>query len=172
MKRARQAVAIRQRGAAETARHEREITVSAKIERINHARAFQEQVEERLGRRQCALRTQIPFGQVHRGRHALKHAIYGNTERDSAAQGLPARPQPDNETLTIGDLLGLFAIVHPKRQRASPPQRALHLHNDITSPSPIVSPNRPSMNAEVNLSKILEFLHNMAGQARGAAGGE
>jgi hypothetical protein len=99
-------------------------------------------------------------------------AIYGDAERDSAPQGLAARPEPDNETLTIGDLLGLFGGVHPERQRASSPQRPTSRTSS--------QPNRPTEphtqpqheNGELNLSNIVEFLHNIAGQARDTAGGE
>ncbi|KAF8490565.1 hypothetical protein F5888DRAFT_1741188 [Russula emetica] len=104
-------------------------------------------------------------------------AIYGDAEIDSVPQNHPARPQPDNETLTIGDLLGLFSGVHPERQRASPPQKR------PTSPTSS-QPHHPAQphaqpqprehdNVEVNSSNILEFFHSIAAaQARGAAGGE
>ena len=175
LERARQVAAIRHRAAAEAARREREIAVYAEIERINRARALQEQVEERLARRQRALRTQVPFERANRGRHALMRAIYGDADRDSAAQVHLARPQPDNETLTIGDLLGLFGGARTERQRANPPQRPT-----LTSCSQRHHPAEPHSqcqlpeheNAEVNLSRMLEFLHNIAGQARGAAGEE
>jgi hypothetical protein len=175
LERARQAAAVRQRVAAEAARHERDIALYAEIERINHARALQEEVEGRLAECQRALRTQVPFDRAHRGRHAPMRAIYGDAERDSVPQGYPARPQPDNETLTIDNLFGLFAGVHPERQRASPPQRPTsptssqphHTTERHTQPQP---PEHG--NAEVNLSNILEFFQSIATQARGATGGE
>jgi hypothetical protein len=166
LERARQAAAIRQRASAEAARREREITLYAETERINRARAFQ---------RQRALQTRVPFDQAHRGRHALMRAIYGDAERGSVPQGHPARTQPDNETLTIGDLLGLFPGLHPERQRGSPPQRSSsaacpQLHHPTV---PHTQPERPEHeNAEVNLGNILEFFHSIAAEARGAAGGE
>jgi hypothetical protein len=171
-----QATAIRQRAAAEATRHEREIALYAETERINRAHALREQVEEeRFTQSQCALRTQVPFDRVHCGRRVPVRAIHGDAERDPVPQGHPARPQLDNETLTIGDLLGLFAGVHPERQRASPPQRP-------TSPTssqphhptePQTQPQPPkNENEGVNLSNILEFFHSIAPQARGAAGGE
>jgi hypothetical protein len=175
LERARQATAIRQRAAAEAAHREREIALYVEIERINRARALQEQGEERLTQRQCALRTQVPFERTHCGRHARMRRIYGDARRDPVPQGHAARPEPDNETLTIGDLLGLFAGVHPERRRASPPQRP-------TSPTPS-QPHHPTQphtqpqppeheDAEVNLNNILEFFHSIAARARGAAGGE
>jgi hypothetical protein len=102
-------------------------------------------------------------------------AIYGDAERDSVPQGHPARPEPENETLTIGDLLGLFTGVHPERQRTSPPQRPIsrccsqaHLPAE-----PDAEPELPEHeNAEVNLGNILEFFRSIAAEARGAAGGE
>ncbi|KAF8497061.1 hypothetical protein F5888DRAFT_1699963 [Russula emetica] len=102
-------------------------------------------------------------------------AIYGDAERDSVPQGYPARPQPDNETLTIGDLLGLFPGVPSERQRASPPQRptsptSSQPHHPAEPHTQVQPPERD--NAEVNLSNILEFFHSIAAQARGAAGGE
>jgi hypothetical protein len=136
---------------------------------------LQEQVEERLAQRQRALPTQVAFDRAQRGRHPLMRAIYGDAERDSVPLGHPARPQHNNESMTLGDLLGLFAGVHPERQRASPPQRP-------TSPTssqphhptePCTQPQPPAHdNAEVNLGNILEFFHSIAAQARGAAGGE
>ena|SRR6266566_1273963 len=172
LERGRQAAAIRQRAAAEAARREREIAVYAEIERINRAHALQEQVEERLAQRQRALRTQVPFDGAHGGRHALMRAIYGDAERDSAPQGLAARPEPDNETSSIGDLLGLLGGIHPERQRASPPQRPTS--RTSSQPHHPAEPHTQPQheNAEVNLSNILEFFHSIAGQARGAAGGE
>ncbi|KAF8494415.1 hypothetical protein F5888DRAFT_1717699 [Russula emetica] len=102
-------------------------------------------------------------------------AMYGDAERDSVPQGHPDRSQRDDETLTIGDLLGLFPGVHPERQRVSAPQRP-------TSPTssqprypaePHTQPQPPEHeNGEVNLSNILEFFHSIAAQARGATGGE
>ncbi|KAF8494409.1 hypothetical protein F5888DRAFT_1717538 [Russula emetica] len=102
-------------------------------------------------------------------------AIYGDAERDSVPQGHPDRSQRDDETLTLGDLLGLFSGVDPEHQRASAPQRP-------TSPTssqphhPAEPQNQPQPpeheNGEVNLSNILEFFHSIAAQARGAAGGE
>ena len=173
---ARQAAAIRQHVAAEAARRERDIALYAEIERINCARGLQEQVEEEgFAQRRCAFRTQVPFGRARLGRHAAMRALYGDAENDSAPQGHAARPQPDNETLTIGDLLGLFAGAHPQHQHASPAQRP-------TSPTssqvphttePHTEPQLPKDgNAEVNLSNILEFFHGIAAQARGAADGE
>ncbi|KAI0268402.1 hypothetical protein BGY98DRAFT_353246 [Russula aff. rugulosa BPL654] len=174
LERARQATAIRQRAVAEAARREREIALYAEIERIKHARALQER-GERLARRQSAVRSQVAFDQAHRGGHPLMRTMYGDAERDSVPQGHTASPQPDDETLTIGDLLGLLTGVHAERQRASPARRA-------TSPCcaerhvPAERHSQPQApeheNPEVNLSKILEFFHSMAAQARGAAGGE
>lgn len=174
LERARQAAAIRQRAATEAARREREIALYAEIERINRARALQEQGEERFAGRQRALRTQAAFDRAHRVRHAPMRAFY-DAEMHSVPQGHPDRPQPRNETLTIGDVLGLFAGVDPERHRASAPQRP-------TSPAPS-QPHHPAepqtqpqppeqKNGEVNLSDILEFLHSIAAQARGAADGE
>jgi hypothetical protein len=175
LERARQTAAVRQRVAAEAARHERDIAFYAEIERINHQRALQEEVEGRLAERQRALRTQVPFDIAHRGRHALMRGINGDAERDSVPRGHPARHQPDNETLTIGDLLGPFAGVHPERQCSSPPQRP----TSPTSSQPHhtterhIQPQPPEHgNAEVNLSNILEFFQSIATQARGATGGE
>ena len=172
LERARQAAAIRQRAVAEAARREREIALYAEVERINRARAFQEQVEERLAQRQCPLRTQSPFDRAHRGRHALMRGMCGDAERQSVPQGHRARP---NETLSIGDLLGLFAGDHPERQRASLPQRP-------TSPTPSqphhaaashTQPQPPDHeNTELNLKNIMEFFNSIAAQAGGAAGGE
>ena len=175
VERVRQAAAIRQRAGVEDARREREIALYAETERINLARALQEKVEERLAQHQGALRNQVPFDRAHRGRHALMRAIFGDAERDSVPQCHAARPQPDNETSTIGELLGLFAGVHPERQGAS-------LRHGPTSPTSsrahhaTESHTQPQLpeheNAEVNLSNILEFFHSIAGQARGVAGGE
>jgi hypothetical protein len=175
LERARQAGAIRQRAAAEATRRDREIALFEEIESINGARALQEQVEERVAQRQRDFRTQVPFDLAHRGTHGPMRAIYGDAERDSVSQGHPARPQRDDEALTIGDLLNLFTGVHAERQRASPPQR-------LTSPT-CSRPHHPTEphtqsqspeheNAEVNLSNMLEFFHSIATQARGAAGGE
>ena len=175
LERARQATAIRQRATAEAAHRERDIALYAEIERVNRARALQEQVEERFAQRQHAPRTQVAFDRAHRGRHALMRAIYGDAEREYVPQCHPARRQPDNETLTIGDLLDLFFGDHPERQRASPPQRP----TSATSPQPhhhaeLHTQPQPSEteNAEVNLSNIVDFFHSIAAQARGAAGGE
>ena len=175
LERARQAAAIRQRAGAEVARREREIALYAEIERINRARALQEDVEGRLVQRQRPFQTQVPFGRAHRGRHAPMCVIYGDGERYPLPQSHPACPQSDNETLSIGDLLGLFDGVHPERQHASPPQRPTspassqphHTTERHTQPQP---PEHG--NAEVNLSNILDFFQSIAAQARGAAGGE
>jgi hypothetical protein len=175
LERARQAGAIRQRAAAEAAGREREIALYEEIESISRARALQEQVEERLAQRQRDLRTQVPFNLAHRRTHGPMRGIYGDAERDSVPQGHPARPQPDDEALTIGDLLGLFAGIHPERQRASPPQRPTsRTSSQPHHPTePHTHPQPPEHeNAEVNLSNILEFFHSFAAQARGAAGGE
>jgi hypothetical protein len=177
LERTRQAAAIRKRAVAEAVRREREreIALYAEVERIKQARSFQEQVEERLAQRQCGLQTQVPFDRVHRGRHAFKRGICGDAERECAPQGHRARPQPDDETFSIGDLLGLFAGVHPERQRSSLPQgptsdtssQPHHTATAHTQPQP-----RGDENVEVNLSNILEFFHSIAAHAGGAAGGE
>jgi hypothetical protein len=175
LERARQGAAIRQRAAAEAARREREIALHAEIERINRARTLQEQVQEGLVQRQRALRTQVPFDRTYRGRHPLMRALYGDAERHSVPQDHPTRAQHDNETLTIGDLLGLFGGDHPERQHATSCQRP-------TTPTPS-QPHNPAephtqaqppehKKAEVNLSNMLEFLHSIAAQGRVAAGGE
>ncbi len=52
VERARQAAAVRRRVAAEAARREHEIALYAEMERINRARALQEQVEEGFFQRQ------------------------------------------------------------------------------------------------------------------------
>ena len=167
---ARQAAAIHQRAAAEAARHEREIVLYAEIERINRARALQEQVEERLFRCQCALRTHVPVEQAHRRSHGPIHAIYCDAEEDSVHQGHVTRPQLDNETLTVDDVLGPFSGVYPEGQRASPRQRPTLSTSQPHRPSePQIQTQRPEHeNAEVNLSDILEFFYNIAPQARGA----
>jgi len=172
--RARQAAATRRSAAAEAARCEREIALYTEIERINGARALQEQVEQRLAPRQRAFRTQIPFDRAHHGMHAAMRAIYGDAERDPVPQGHPARPQPENETLTVGDLLGLFTGVHPERQRASPPRPTSPTSSQTHHPTEShTQPQAPEHeNADVNLSKILEFFHSIAAQAQGAGGGE
>jgi hypothetical protein len=175
LERARQASAIRQRAAGEAARREREIALYAEIERINHARALEEQVEERLAQRQRSLRTHVALDRGHCGRHALMRSIYGGAEGDSVPRGHPLRPQPDNETFAIGDLLGLFPGVHAEREGASPAQRPTSATS--TQPHHPAEPDtqpqrREHENAEVNLSNILEFFQSIAAQARGAAGGE
>jgi hypothetical protein len=134
---------------------------------------LQEQVEERLAQRGRALPTQVAFDRAHCGGHPLVRAIYGDAERESGPQAHRARPQDDNEALTLGDRLGLFAEVLPERQRASPPQRP-------TSPTssqphyvayPYTQPQPPVReNAEVNLGNILEFFHNIAAQDERATG--
>jgi hypothetical protein len=174
LQRSRQAAVIHQRAAAEAARREREIALYAETERVNRARALQEQVEGRLFQRERALRSQVPFDRAHRGRHVPIRAMYGDAERDSVPQGHRARPQPDNETLTIGDLLGLFAGVHPEHQRASPPKKPTLSTSEPHQPAERHSqPQAPEHEkAEVNLSSILEIFHSIAAQARGAAGGE
>ena len=120
LERARQAAAIRQRAAAEALRREREIALFTEMEHIDRARSLQEQVEEGLAERQRGLRSQVAFDRAHCGRHARMRAIYGDGERDPVTQGHPARSHSDNETLTMGDLLGLFAGLRPECQRASP----------------------------------------------------
>ena len=175
LERARQATAISQRAAAEAAHREREIALLAEIEHIKRTRALQEQVEGRLSQRERAVRTQVAFDRAHCGRHPFMRTIFGDAERDSAPQGHPARPQADSETLTIGDVLGLFAGVHRKREGASPPHRSTsrscsqrHQHAE-----PHTQPQPPKHeNTEVNLSNILEFFQGIAAQARGVAGGE
>jgi hypothetical protein len=175
LERARQATAIRQRAAAEAARRERDIALYAEIERIKGARALEEQLEEGLAQRERGVRTRVPFDRAHRGGHPLMRAIYGAAERDSVRQGHPTGPQPDDETLTIGDLLGFFTGVHPERQRGSPPERPTS--RCCSNPEPPVEPHaQPESpkhdNAEVNLSNILEFFRSIAAQAGGAAGEE
>ena len=250
LERARLASAIRERAAAEAAQREREheIAFFAEIERINHARALQEQVEERLAQRQRGLRSQVAFDRAHYRRHAPLRAFYSDAESDSVPQGHCARLQPDNGTLTIGDLLGVSAGVGSECVRSNPPQRptpcgrrqpetdistigdllglfsgAQHerqgacprqrptpssrrqpdtdtsgvgnllglfggVHPEAHRPqrptSPTSSqPHQPTEphtqsqapereNVEANLSNILEFFHNIAAQARAAAGGE
>jgi hypothetical protein len=97
--------------------------------------------------------------------------------------GHPARSQPtpsthhDNGTLNLGDLLGLSAGAHPDCQCSNPPQGTTssapsQLHNPRAA-EPQDQPQSPKReDAEVNLSDILEFFHNIAAQARGGAGGE
>lgn len=173
--RARQMAAIRQRAAAEAARREREIALYAEIERINHARALQEQVEERRAQRQRGLRTQVGFDGAHRGRHPFMRAVHCDAEGDPALQRHCVHRQADNETLNIGDLLGLFAGVHPERQRASQCQRPTPpTASQPRQPAePHTQPQPPEReNAEVNLGSILEFFQSIASQARGAAAGE
>jgi hypothetical protein len=172
LERARQATALRQRAAAEAAGRKREIALYAEMERIKRARALQEQVEERLARRKWALRTHVG---AHGGRHPLMRAIYGDAERDSVRQDHATRVEPENETLTIGDLLGLFTGVHPERQRTSPPQRPTsHCCSQPHLPAePHAQPELPEHeNAEVKLGNMLEFFRSIAAEARGAAGGE
>lgn len=175
--RARQMAAIRQRAAAEAARREREIALYAEVERINHARALQEQVEERLAQRQRGLRTQVGDDGGHRGRHAFMRAVHGDAEGDSALRRHCAHLQADNETSTIGDLLGLFAGVHPECQRACQCQRptspTASQPRQPAEPGPHSQPQVPEReNAEFNLGSLLEFFQSIATQARGAAGGE
>lgn len=124
---------------------------------------------------QHVLRTQAGFDGAHGGGQALLRAIYGDRERDSVAEGQPAGPQSNDESLTIGDLLGLFSEVDRERQRTGPPQGR-------TSPSssqphhptePHTQPqSREQENGDVNFSNILEFFQSIAAQARGAVGGE
>ncbi|KAF8494405.1 hypothetical protein F5888DRAFT_1717491 [Russula emetica] len=85
-------------------------------------------------------------------------AIYGDAERDSVPQGHPDRSQRDDETLTLGDLLGLFSGVDPEHQRASAPQRPT---------SPTSQPHHPA--EPQNQPQPPEHEN---GEARGAAGGE
>ena len=123
--------------------------------------------------RQHAIRTQSGFDGAHRGGHALMRAIYGDPERDYVREGHPAGPQPDDETLTIGDLLGLFSGVDRQRQRASPPQRRTSPTQPHHRGEPYTQPQLPEQESgDVNLSNILEFFQSIAAQARGAAGGE
>jgi hypothetical protein len=172
LERARQAGAIRQRAAAEAARREREIALYAETERINRARAFQGQ---RLAQRQRGLRSHVAFDRADHGRQALTRAMYCDPEGDRVPRGHPLHAQRDNESLTIGDVLGLFAGVHPERQRAGAAQRptsptssqAHHPPEPHTQPQP-----REHEDAELNLSNILEFFQSIAAQARGAATGE
>ncbi len=187
LERARRAAAIRRRAVAEAARREHEIALYAEIERINRARALQGQVEEGFAQRQCPLRTQASSDRAHCGGPALMRAVYGDAERDSVPRFFEGRnscsqPTPthsDNETLTLGDLLGLFTGVldAPVRQCASSPQGPTQPTPSSSHPQhraePQDQPQSPKqMGAEANLSNILEFIHSFAAQARGAAGGE
>jgi hypothetical protein len=102
-------------------------------------------------------------------------AIYGAAESDSVPQSHPTGAQPDNETLTIGELLGLFTGVHREHQRGSPRERPTS--RCCSQPHPPVErhaqPEPPKHeNAEVNLSNILELFRSTAAQAGGAAGGD
>ena len=176
LERARQAAAVHQRAAGEAARREREIALYAEIERIEHTRALQEQVDERLAQRERAVGSQVAFDRAHRGKEGpLMRAINGGAERFSVPQGHPVRRQPDNEALTISDLLGLFTGVHPERQSGSLPERPTS--RCCSQPPPRAEPHYQAEpteyeNAQVNLSNILEFFRGIAARAQGPAGGE
>jgi hypothetical protein len=148
---------------------------------------LQVQVEEIIAQRQRALRAQAAFDHAPRGGHALLRALmndeaegvsvpHGFEDHPTRCQRTPSPTHHENETLTLGDLLGLFGGVggDPMPQPASKPQRP-------TSPTPSrvrhstepqTRPQSPKhRDGETALSDILEFFHSIAAQAR-AAGGE
>jgi hypothetical protein len=85
LERARQAVAVRQRAAAEAARLQRVNALYAEIERIKRARALQVQVEEEFGQRQRSFRAPTAFDHANRGERALLRALMND-----GAEGVPA----------------------------------------------------------------------------------
>jgi hypothetical protein len=145
VERARQAAAVRRHVAAEAARREREIALYTEMERINHARALQEQVEEGLFQCHPPLRTQARLDRVHRkgtGR-VLAHALNSDAETDPVTRSFEGQPvhshsQPtpftrrESGTSALGDLLGLFAGVQAD---AEAPVSGGHLARSQPTPS-------------------------------------
>ncbi|KAI0291583.1 hypothetical protein BC826DRAFT_1022623 [Russula brevipes] len=188
LERARQvAIARRRAAAAEAARRERALAIQAEIERIQHASALQAQAEERLAQRQRPLRARAAFGQSHRqGRDLLRALLDGDAEgapvpQCCSAGSLPTRPQPapspardaDDDALTLGDLLKMFAGVHPEPQPAGAPERPTsppsRPHHPVEQPQP--QPESPKEDgADVTLTDILELLHGIGSRVIDAAG--
>ncbi|KAI9511244.1 hypothetical protein F5148DRAFT_1172846 [Russula earlei] len=184
LERAREIATIREQAAAEVARRERARAIQAEVERIERARSLQVEVEERLAQRRCPRRAHPAFHRTHLPTHALLPALVDADAREASiprrrpverfptrSQAAPSPARDDQETLTLGDLLSLFAGVRPEPQPVSAPQEPTSplASQPAHQPQPAEAKSQASKRdyAEATLNDILEFFHGIAAQARG-----
>jgi hypothetical protein len=180
LERTRQVAILRQRAAAEAARRERALALHAEIERIEHARALQVQLEE-YEQREAGLQAQAGLDRVaRRPRGLFRSLVDSDIERDSTAnccsveswhnhcQRMPAPARHSIETSTLGEIFKLFAGIEPEAQATTPLPTS-----STPAPSqqqPPAEPQPPSKlnDAQVTFNDILEFFHGIAAHASGA----
>ncbi|KAI0255566.1 hypothetical protein BJV78DRAFT_684900 [Lactifluus subvellereus] len=177
LERARQVAILRQRAAAKAARRERALAVQAEIESIEHARALQVQLEE-YERRQSVLQAEAALDRAPYRQHPFLHGVVDaningcsvpgrcSVERGrSHCRRTPAPARRDTEALSIGDIFKLFSGIEPEFQPAGPPTPPTPSQQPPAEPQPPSKPN----DAEVAFNDVLEFFHDVATRAIGAA---